>query len=48
MTAEEHAVEIRRASDMILRLLAAQKFAEIVTILDHINNQANDIICLRE
>lgn len=43
MSPEEHAVKIREATELILRLLAAQKYADIVTVLDVINDHVRDI-----
>jgi len=43
MSPEEHAVKIREAADLILRLLAAQKYAEIVVCLDEIKEHTYDI-----
>jgi len=43
MTKEEHAVKIREATNLILRCLAAQRFAEIVPLLDEINEHTLDI-----
>lgn len=43
MTPEEHAVAIRECSELILRHLAAQKFEEIIPLLDAINGHTYDI-----
>jgi len=43
MKAEEHAAKIRKLSDLILRFLAAQKYAEIIPLLDQINEHVYDI-----
>jgi len=43
MSPEEHAVKIRECSNLILRLLAAQKYAEIVPLLDAIDEHTLDI-----
>lgn len=43
MSPEEHAVKIRELSNLILRLLAGQKYAEIVELLDSINEHTYDI-----
>lgn len=37
MEAEEHAVKIRELTKLILRLLAGQYYAEIVPLLDSID-----------
>lgn len=43
VTPEEHAVKIREYTKLILRLLAGQKYAEIVPLLDEIDNHTFDI-----
>lgn len=43
MSPEEHACRIREISDMILRLIASQKYAEIVLLLEEINSHTYDI-----
>jgi len=43
MTPEDHAVRIRDLSKLILRLLAAQKYAEIILLLDKIDEETFDI-----
>ena len=43
MTPAEHAVKIREATHLILRLLAAQRYAEIVELLDAIEGHTFDI-----
>lgn len=43
MSPEEHAVKIREYTKLILRLLAGQKYAEIVSILDDIDEHTFDI-----
>jgi len=43
MKAGEHAAKILKLSELILRLLAARKYAEIIPLLDQINDHAYDI-----
>lgn len=43
MTPEEHAVKIRELTKLILRFLAGQKYAEIVPLLDSIDEHTFDI-----
>lgn len=43
MTPEEHAVKIRECTKQILRWLAAQNYAEIVPLLDVIDEHTLDI-----
>jgi len=43
MSPAEHAVKIRELTRLILRLLAGRKYAEIVELLDAIDEQTFDI-----
>lgn len=43
MKPEEHACKIREYTKLILRLLAAQKYSEIVSLLDAIDEHTFDI-----
>ncbi|KKK80431.1 hypothetical protein LCGC14_2823550 [marine sediment metagenome] len=43
MSPEEHAARIIEHTDLVLKLLAAQKYAEAVEVLQIIHNQAYDI-----
>lgn len=44
MTKEEHAAKIREYTKLILRLLAGQKYAEIIPLLDGIEEHARHIV----